>query len=30
MDDAGWKGLEEILTTDARLKSGQTSGAETA
>jgi hypothetical protein len=30
MDDAGWKGLEEILTTDARLKIGQTSGAETA
>src|SRR6266481_9307279 len=30
MDNAGWKGLGEILTADSRLKIGQTSGAETA
>jgi hypothetical protein len=30
MDDAGWKGLEEILTTDPRLRIGQESGARTA
>jgi hypothetical protein len=30
MDDAKWKGLEEILTTDARLKIGQASEAKTA
>jgi hypothetical protein len=30
MDDAGWKVLEEILTTDPRLKIGQGSEAKTA
>ena len=30
MDDASWKGLEQILTTDQRLKIGQESGAKTA
>jgi hypothetical protein len=29
MDDAGWKGLEEILTSDRRLKIGQASEPET-